>query len=100
MAGGPSTPALATAVCEAGGLGFLAAGYRSAAEVRKEIVTVRAGTDRPFGVNVFAPPAAAADAEAVAAYARRLAPFADEAGIELGEPRFDDDDFEEKLRVL
>ena len=29
MAGGPSTPALAAAVSAAGGLGFLAAGYKS-----------------------------------------------------------------------
>jgi len=34
LGGGPSTPALAAAVCEAGGLGFLAAGYMSAAEFR------------------------------------------------------------------
>ena len=29
LAGGASTPALAAAVCEAGGLGFLAAGYKT-----------------------------------------------------------------------
>ena len=32
MAGGPSTPALAAAVSEAGGLGFLGAGYLTVAE--------------------------------------------------------------------
>ena len=37
LGGGPSTPALAAAVCEAGGLGFLAAGYRSAGELSSEI---------------------------------------------------------------
>jgi nitronate monooxygenase len=100
MAGGPSTPALAIAVCEAGGLGFLAAGYRSPADLREEIAVVRAGTGSPFGVNVFAPPSEPADAETVAAYARRLAPLAEEAGVELGEPRFDDDDFEEKVGLL
>ena len=31
MAGGASTPELAAAACAAGGLGFLAAGYRTAA---------------------------------------------------------------------
>jgi len=31
LAGGPSTPELAAAVSEAGGLGFLAAGYRTPA---------------------------------------------------------------------
>src|SRR5690242_9207465 len=100
MAGGPSTPALAIAICEAGGLGFLAAGYRSATDLREEIAVVRAGTGSPFGVNLFAPPSEPAAAETVAAYARRLAPLAEEAGVELGEPRFDDDDFEEKVGLL
>ena len=40
MAGGPSTPALAAAVCEAGGLGFLAAGYRSADDLEREIAEI------------------------------------------------------------
>jgi nitronate monooxygenase len=100
MAGGPSTPALAAAVCEAGGLGFLAAGYRTADAVREETATLRAQTSRPFGVNVFMPPAAAVDPETVEAYARRLAPLAEQAGVELGEPRFDDDEFEAKCSLL
>ena len=33
LAGGPATPALAASVSDAGGLGFLAAGYRSAAQL-------------------------------------------------------------------
>jgi nitronate monooxygenase len=100
MAGGPSTPALAAAVCEAGGFGFLAAGYRSAEDVREEIADLRARTSRPFGVNVFMPPAAAADPETVEAYARRLAPLAEQMGVDLGEPRFDDDEFEAKCVLL
>ena len=100
LAGGPSTPALAAAVCEAGGFGFLAAGYRSAGEVREEIVDLRARTSRPFGVNVFMPPAAVADQETVDAYARRLAPLAEQAGVDLGVPRFDDDEFEAKCSLL
>lgn len=100
MAGGPSTPDLAVAVCGAGGLGFLAAGYRSAADVEREIAAVRAATDRPFGVNVFMPAAGPADPEVVAAYARRLEPLAASVGVELGEPRFDDDEFEAKAELL
>jgi nitronate monooxygenase len=100
MAGGPSTPALAAAVCEAGGFGFLAAGYRSVEEVRGEIVDLRAQTNRPFGVNVFMPSAAAADPGAIQVYARRLAPLAEQAGVDLGEPRFDDDEFEAKCSLL
>jgi len=100
MAGGPSTPALTVAVCEAGGLGFLAAGYRSTSQLQEEMATVRAGTRAGFGVNVFAPPVAPADPEAVEVYARRLEPLASRAGVELGEPRFDRDQFDEKVQLL
>jgi nitronate monooxygenase len=100
MAGGPSTPALAAAVCEAGGFGFLAGGYKSAEEMGEEIAALRAQTSRSFGVNVFAPPIAAAAPATLEAYARRLAPLAERAGIDLGEPRFDDDEFEAKCSLL
>ena len=41
MAGGPSTPALAAAVSGAGGLGFLAAGYKTVDQVERELAEVR-----------------------------------------------------------
>lgn len=41
MAGGPSGPRLAAAVCEAGGLGFLAAGYKTADGMYQEIKQLR-----------------------------------------------------------
>jgi nitronate monooxygenase len=100
MAGGPSTPALAVAVSNAGGLGFLAAGYKSAAAMRGDIADVRAQTVRPFGVNLFAPPGDPAEAGAIEAYAQRLQPLADRVGVDLGEPRFDDDDFGAKVDAL
>jgi len=93
LAGGPSTPALAVAVSEAGGLGFLAAGYRKAEAVREEIDAVRAQTRAPFGVNVFVPGAPAGDGGALRAYVAELGPGA-------AAPRFDDDDWEAKLGVL
>src|SRR3954454_6825782 len=94
LAGGASAPALAAAVCEAGGLGFLAAGYKTADAVRGDLETLRGLTERPFGLNIFAPPGGPADDAAVRAYAARLC---DEG--ELGEPRHDDDGWEEKLVV-
>jgi nitronate monooxygenase len=100
MAGGPSTPALATAVCSAGGLGFLAAGYRSAAAMAEEVAGLRDLTGRPFGVNVFAPPGALGGQAEIDAYAQRLAPLAEQAGVDLGRPRFDDDEFEAKVDAL
>ncbi|HEX2105016.1 MAG TPA: nitronate monooxygenase [Solirubrobacteraceae bacterium] len=93
MGGGPSTPALAAAVCEAGGLGFLAAGYKAVDAVAADVAEVRSLTNRPFGVNLFAPPAPVADPGAVARYAASLGPDA-------GEPRHDDDGWQPKLELL
>jgi len=100
MAGGPSTPELAIAVCEAGGLGFLAAGYKRADAVRDEIRAVRTATTKPFGVNLFVPTPAPADPGGVREYLQRLKPEADRQGAELGKPRFDDDDWDAKLEAM
>ncbi|MEU8176847.1 nitronate monooxygenase [Microbispora hainanensis] len=105
MAGGPSTPALVAAVSGAGGLGFLAAGYRTAQDVRRDIAAVRERTDRPFGVNVFVPDFAArrepGDDAAVARYREELAPEAERYGVTLPEaPAWDDDDWDAKIDVL
>ncbi|MTE18998.1 nitronate monooxygenase [Streptomyces sp. TRM43335] len=88
MAGGPSCPELAAAVCGAGGLGFLAAGFNSPDAMREEIGRLRELTDRPFGVNLFVPqPAGGPETEAaVAAYRDRLAGEAARYGTELGDP--------------
>jgi nitronate monooxygenase len=90
MAGGPSTVELAAAVCDAGGLGFLAAGYRDPEELRYEIQAMRG---RVFGVNLFVPGRAEVDARAVDEYVASLGPDA-------AEPRFDDDGWRAKLDVL
>lgn len=93
LAGGPGTVELAAAVSEAGGLGFLAAGYQSAAALGEQLGAMRAATARPFGVNVFVPTATPADPAAVAAYAARL-------DVPAGDPRSDDDDWDAKLALL
>ncbi|MEA2443164.1 MAG: nitronate monooxygenase [Thermoleophilales bacterium] len=95
MGGGPSTPELAAAVAAAGGLGFLAAGYRSVDDVHGDIAALRALGAGSFGVNLFAPPLAGAGEEAVAAYADTLGGLGP-----LGEPRHDDDGFSEKLALM
>jgi nitronate monooxygenase len=100
LGGGPSTPELASAVSGAGGLGFLAAGYLRAEAVRADIESVRRLTERPFGVNLFAPPGPPADPQAVESYAASLRAEAARHGAEVGDPRHDDDGFEEKLRLL
>lgn len=100
MAGGATTPELAAAVCEAGGLGFLAAGYKTADAVRDDIAALRALTDRPFGVNLFVPTPAPADPASYAPYLDRLGEEARRQGVEPGEPRFEDDDWAAKLALL
>ena len=96
LGGGPSTPELAAAVAEAGGLGFLAAGYKTPDGVRDNLAALRALTQRPFGVNVFAPPGPPGDPAAVARYAEALRA----EGREPGAPRHHDDAYAEKVELL
>jgi len=51
-----STPDLAVAVSEAGGLGSLGHAYTQPDAMRAEAAAVRARTTRPFNVNLFAAP--------------------------------------------
>ena len=100
MAGGPSTVELAAAVCEAGGLGFLAAGYVSATDMVAQVERLRSVTDAPFGVNVFVIREHAVDAAALADYLRSLEADARLLGVAVGAARFDDDGFEAKVDAL
>ena len=102
LAGGASMPQLAAAVSGAGGLGFLAAGYKAVEMVRSQLDEVRSLVPdaTPFGVNVFAPPGHGTGAGQVAAYARRLAGEAARSGAPLGMPTWDDDHFTEKVQLL
>ncbi|MDO4919001.1 nitronate monooxygenase [Kocuria sp.] len=100
MAGGPSTPALAVAVARAGGLGMLAAGYKTTEAMAAEIREVAAQTDR-FGVNLFVPERDPSDPGDLAAYARALAPLAAELGVPAPEPgEFTDDEYRVKIAHL
>ncbi|MFE7170885.1 nitronate monooxygenase [Streptomyces sp. NPDC057616] len=101
MAGGVSVPHLAQAVSEAGGLGFLAAGYKTADGMYQEIKQLRGLTTRPFGVNLFLPQPDHADPGAVEIYAHQLAGEAAWYETELGDPDSGrDDGFDAKLAVL
>jgi nitronate monooxygenase len=53
MGGGPSTPELIAAVCDTGGMGWLAGAYLTPEQIRDQARAVRAMTDRPFGINLF-----------------------------------------------
>lgn len=101
MAGGPSTPELVAAVGEAGGIGFLGAGYKTVEAVAEDVAAVRALTGAAFGVNVFTPGGGVrADPAELAAYAERLGAEAARAGVTLGAPRYDDDAFAGKVKAL
>jgi len=100
LAGGPSTPELAAAVSNAGGLGFLGAGYLTAEELARRIARTRELTDEAIGVNLFVLTDTPVDDEALARYARELEPEARAYGVQLGDPRFDDDELAAKLEVV
>jgi nitronate monooxygenase len=99
LAGGPSTPALAAAVSEAGGLGFLAAGYKSAAAAEAELHELRSLTSRPVGLNLFYPVREQVDEAALEAYAARMQREGERYGVAPGEPRWTDDDWTAKLEL-
>jgi nitronate monooxygenase len=100
MAAGPSTPALVAVAAEAGALGFLAAGYKTATEMEAQIDEVSGATSRPFGVNVFVPGTPTTQSDALRAYQRALAAEAEPLGVTLGEPSWDDDHWQSKIDVL
>lgn len=100
MAGGPSTPALAAAGSNAGGLGFLAAGYLTADALADRITAARGLTAEPLGVNLFAPQPSVGTPDQIQAYADELAGEAQRYGVALGEPRYDDDAWAAKLDVV
>ncbi len=82
MAGGPTTPELVAAVSDAGGLGSIGAAMLGPDALRDAIRRVRALTERPFGVNLFASlPAPRTDAETAAAVDAALAPHRERFGL-------------------
>jgi nitronate monooxygenase len=71
---GVSTPALAAAVSNAGGLGSLGVGAMNADAARKVIRDTRALTDKPFNMNVFCHRPAIADEAVEREWLRWLTP--------------------------
>jgi nitronate monooxygenase len=100
MAGGPTTPEMAIAATRAGGLGMLAAGYKTASAIADQIKQVRA-EGIPFGVNVFAPNPLPVNPDEYHRYAAQIQREADEFGLKLPpEPIEDTDTFDEKIQLL
>jgi nitronate monooxygenase len=100
MAGGPTTPELAAAGSNAGGLGFLAAGYLTAEVLAERISAARSLTTGPLGVNLFVVQSSAGRLEAIQQYAQALGGESEHYGVRLGEARFDDDHWSAKVDVV
>ncbi|MEU4352295.1 nitronate monooxygenase [Streptomyces sp. NPDC023838] len=101
MAGGVSAPGLAAAVCDAGGLGFLAAGYKTADGMYQEVKQLRGLTARPFGVNLFMPQPTHTDPAVIEVYRNQLAGEATWYETPLGDADSGGDDgYEAKLAIL
>jgi nitronate monooxygenase len=101
---GVSTPRLAAAVSNAGGLGSLGFGASTAAQARQMIEETRALTSRPFNVNVFCHVRAPRDAARDAAWLEHLSRLFAGAGIpvpsSLNEIYTSFNDGEEMFRML
>lgn len=82
MAGGATTPELVAAVCNAGALGSLGGAYLGPTELQNSIRMIKALTDRPFAVNLFAPcPEPALSDEQIEAAIAATQSYRDELGI-------------------
>jgi nitronate monooxygenase len=76
MAGGLTTPELVAACSAAGALGSFGFAYTQPEEMEKQAASVRAKTERPFGVNLFvSPQPAPISAEAQRAALEAVAPY-------------------------
>lgn len=100
MAGGPSTPALAAAISRAGGLGFLAGGYKTPDTVADEVAAVRSETAAPFGLNLFVVDPYEVAPEILDAYRCSLLLEAARLGADLGAPHWDDDQWQAKIDLV
>src|SRR3954447_13400112 len=100
LAGGASAPELTAAVSEAGGLGFLASGYLTPEALEERIAAVRELTDAPFGVNLFVPGDPDRKTAGLDQYLTRIAPEASRYGAALGDARYDDDGYAQKLALV
>jgi nitronate monooxygenase len=100
MAGGPSTAALAAAVSGAGGLGFLAGGYKTVDAIASEVAEVRRATSAPLGLNVFVVPPYEPPPLDLDGYRRSLEPEVSRLGVRLGDPHWDDDCWQAKVDLV
>jgi nitronate monooxygenase len=80
---GVQDSALCIAVSNAGGLGSLPCGLLSPEAMLAELSAIRAGTDKPYGVNFFCHRMPAADEVRESGWRALLLPYFEEFGLEL-----------------
>ena len=78
---GFAPPALAAAVCNAGGLGSIGCAGVPPATVRDQITALRQATNRPYNLNFFVHSHPRLDPDAAAGMRTRLTPYFDEFGL-------------------
>src|SRR5690242_11246724 len=100
LAGGASTPQLTAAVSDAGGFGFLAGGYLTSEALEARLEEIRSRTSAPYGVNLFVPGNPRAETPGLEPYLKRITPEARRYGAGLGEARFEDDGYAQKLELV
>lgn len=101
MGGGISTPQMAAAVCNAGGLGSLGSNYDLPQKIAMEIALVRSACSAPFCVNLFIPSPAPERVVPPEPMLKILARFHSELGLSPptlpAEPAFT---FEQQMEVV
>jgi nitronate monooxygenase len=76
-----TTPALAAAVSNAGGLGSHGCAAKTSDQVRADVAALRDGTNHAFNINFFVHDAPVPNAEDETAMQQRLAPYYAELGL-------------------
>jgi len=100
MAGGVSTVELVVAASAAGAFANLAGGYLRAERLAADMAAVRAAGVERFGVNLFVPGNPTADPSGLVSYVASLRAEAAALGAELGEPAWDDDEYQQKIEAV
>jgi nitronate monooxygenase len=102
--GGHSTPALAAAVSNAGGLGGYGAVALTPPELEAVVADIRQRTPKPFAVNLWVPIAGQDDAEITRSAAERavarVQPLATPYGVTVTGPCTDRPTFERQIEAL
>lgn len=102
LSGGPGSPELVAACCNAGIFGFFGGAYLSAKDLRSEIQKIKSLTTKPFGVNLFTPSTEPKLSQEQIRKAIDLTKkYRDELGLsepKVGPPYFED--WEKQLEVI